>query len=241
MVMKNQTVLITGAARRIGRHLALAVAEAGGNVIIHHANSPEAAAQTAADVQARGVQAWVLTADFNDPRQVQYLMEQAAQIAPLFAVINNASIYEPLSAQQTALSDWQRHLNVNLTAPFLICQAFAALPYNGPTRRILNILDWRALRPAADHFPYIISKAALTAMTRSLAVTYAPNILVNGLALGAILPPSDGSETTDILKSIPAGRWAHLDEVNQSAIFLLDGPEYITGEILHLDGGRQLI
>lgn len=241
MTLKGQTILITGAARRIGRHLALAVAEAGANVIIHHAHSAQDAEHTAAAVRAHGGQAWTIEADFNDPPQAQRLMAEAAQLAPLYAVINNAAIFEPLSAQQTALSDWQRHLDVNLTAPFLICQAFAAQPYSGPTRRILNILDWRALRPAADHFPYTISKAALAALTHALAVAYAPGILVNGLAMGAILPPADGADKSGILKTIPAGRWAHLDEVSQAALFLLDGPEYITGEILHLAGGRQLI
>ena len=105
----------------------------------------------------------------------------------------------------------------------------------------MNILDWRALRPGKDHFPYTISKAALSAMTQSLAVALAPGIIVNGLAFGAILPPSDGGETEDILNDVPVMRWAHLEEVGEALLFLLDGPEYITGEIVHLDGGRHLI
>ena len=96
---------------------------------------------------------------------------------------------------------WTRHLSkigknislINLTAPFLLSQAFAGQAQDGG--RIVNILDWRALRPGADHFPYTISKASLAAMTKSLAVSLAPGIPVNGLALGAILPPSDGAQT----------------------------------------------
>jgi pteridine reductase len=130
---------------------------------------------------------------------------------------------------------------VNLTAPFLLSQAFASNVEPENHGRIVNILDWRALRPGADHFPYTISKAALTALTSSLAVALAPNITVNGLAFGAILPPSDGAETEKILENVPAGRWANLDEVGEALLFLLNGPSYITGEIIHLDGGRHLI
>ena len=102
-------------------------------------------------------------------------------------------------------------------------------------------MDWRALRPGADHLPYTISKAALAALTQSLAVALAPNISVNGLALGAILPPSDGSNTDKIIKDIPVKRWAELEEVGEAALFMLAGPKYITGEILHVDGGRHLV
>ncbi len=242
MSLKGKTVLITGGARRIGRYLALAVARAGGNVILHHAHSPKQAQQTASEVEQSGVRAWIVQADFSQPEEAEKLIKQAATLSQLYAVVNNAAIFEPLEPAETSLADWQRHLNINLTAPFLISRAFAdCCSEAGPSRRIVNVVDWRALRPAEDHFPYTISKAALIAMTQSLAVAFAPKVLVNGLALGAILPPSDGTDTTGILESIPVKRWARLDEVGQALLFLLDGPEYITGEILHLDGGRHLI
>ncbi|HMB21954.1 MAG TPA: SDR family oxidoreductase, partial [Anaerolineales bacterium] len=100
---------------------------------------------------------------------------------------------------------------------------------------------WRALRPGADHFPYTISKAALAALTKSLAVALAPKIIVNGLALGAILPPADGNAAANLTKSIPAGRWAEENEVEQALLFFLTSPSYITGEIMYLDGGRHLV
>ena len=105
----------------------------------------------------------------------------------------------------------------------------------------MNILDWRALRPGADHFPYTISKAALASMTHSLAVALSPDITVNGLALGAILPPSDAKASADIIKNVPLKRWATENEVEEALLFLLTCPRYITGEIIHLDGGRHLI
>ena len=141
--------------------------------------------------------------------------------------------------ETTSLDGWQKHLQINLTAPFLLSLAFAKQAPEGG--RIVNILDWRALRPGADHFPYTISKAALAAMTQSLAVALAPKVIVNGLALGAILPPSDGNVKPDIIKNIPAKRWAEEQEVEQALLFALAGPAYITGEIFHLDGGRHLV
>lgn len=241
MTLNGKTLLITGAARRIGRHLALAAARAGADIILHHSNSPEEAEQTAAEIGHLGRRAWVLQADFQYPEAAEALVKQANQLSSLYAIINNAAIFEPLQLVQTSLVDWQRHLNINLTAPFLLSREFAAqLPADQPGR-IVNILDWRALRPTGDHFPYIVSKAALVALTQALAAALAPRITVNGLALGAVLPPSDGADTSRILRDIPAGRWANLEEVSEALLFLLTGPSFITGEILHVDGGRHLI
>jgi NAD(P)-dependent dehydrogenase (short-subunit alcohol dehydrogenase family) len=239
--LSGKTVLVTGAARRLGYHIALTVAHAGANVILHHAHSPEAAEQVQREVQALGVHASVVSADLSDPLQAQSLFPKALEYGPIDVLINNAAIFEPLTWMTTRLQDWQDHLNINLTAPFLLCQAFASALAPESPGRIINILDWRSDRPGADHFPYNISKSGLAALTRSLAVALAPRITVNGLAFGAILPPSDGSTSDNILKNVPIKRWAEMDDVSQSLLFLLTGPTYITGEIIHLDGGRHLV
>ena len=241
MSLQGKTILVTGGARRVGQHLALAVAQAGADVIIHHANSPGAAEETAGQIRAAGCRAWVLQADFQDPNGAEGLIERAFQLAPLFAIVHNAAIFEAVELANTSLETWQRHFNINLTAPFLLSRDFARLLPTGEDGRMVTMLDWRALRPLGDHFPYTISKAALAAMTHSLAAALAPRITVNGLALGAILPPSDGGDTAWVEKQVPAGRWAELDEVSQALLFLLDGPAYITGEIIHVDGGRHLL
>jgi pteridine reductase len=106
----------------------------------------------------------------------------------------------------------------------------------------VNILDWRALRPGSDHFAYTVSKAALAAMTLSLAQGLAPSIRVNGLALGAILPPPGQAGKTDApIDRVPVGRWGEVEEACQALVFLLAGPQYITGQVLHVDGGRHLL
>jgi pteridine reductase len=169
------------------------------------------------------------------------LVAEASSFGPLFALVNNAAIFEAHTWDTTDIKAWNRHLEINLTAPFLLSQAFARSITETSDGRIVNILDWRALRPGADHMPYTVSKAALAALTRSLAIALAPKIVVNGLAFGAILPPSPTADLDRIIEPVPARRWAQPEEVGQALIFLLDGPGYINGEILHLDGGRHLV
>jgi NAD(P)-dependent dehydrogenase (short-subunit alcohol dehydrogenase family) len=243
--MQSQNILITGAGRRIGRELALAAAQAGANVAIHYYTSAESAEQTAREIRSLGRKAVTLCADLAQVEHLPVLIEMAErELGHLSALVNNASIFEPLDWESTTLGDWERHLRVNLTAPFILSQTFARRLPPSASGRIINILDWRALRPGADHLPYTISKAALAALTRSLAQALAPHITVNGLALGAILPPADQNSTKNlshILANVPAARWANMDEVTAAFVFLLYGPAYLTGEILHLDGGRHLV
>jgi pteridine reductase len=241
MDITGKTVLITGAAIRVGRSLALACAQAGADVVIHYGGSHEAASSLQAEIQALGRKALLFQAELSEPEQVSGLVERAWAWQPIDALVNNASVFDPLTWDQTCLEDWNRTLAINLTAPFLLSQAFARKVGSERTGRIVNLLDWRALRPGPDHLPYTISKAGLAALTRSLAAALAPHITVNGLALGAILPPAGGGDATKVIQPVPAGRWAELSEVNQALIFLLGGPAYITGEILHIDGGRHLV
>jgi pteridine reductase len=241
MTIKGKTVLITGSARRVGYHVALALASAGANIIIHYGRSQDEALQAVRAIEALGVKAWAVQANLEDAQAAAKLMDRAWELSPLFGLINNASIFEPGKLQNTTVEDWQRHMDINLTAPFLLSQNFARRLGSDKPGRIVNMNDWRALRPGKDHFSYTISKAALSALTRALAQSLAPNILVNEIALGAILPPVDGAANPDLMQNIPAGRWAVLEEVGRTILFLMDGPAYITGETLHLDGGRHLI
>lgn len=237
--LKDKCVLITGAARRVGKIFALACATAGADVVIHHGHSDAKAEEVRNEIAGLGRQAWIFKADLNDSEQTRELIPQISASTPLHALVNSAAIFEQLSLERTTIKEWEEHIAINLTAPFLLSQTFARQAVEGG--RIVNILDWRALRPGADHFPYTISKASLAAMTKSLAIALAPRILVNGLALGAILPPSDGASNPDIIKNVPMKRWAHENEIERALIFLLSSPEYITGEIIHLDGGRHLV
>jgi len=241
MSLKGKTVLITGGALRIGRSQALAIARAGGNIVLHYGKSQKEAESLRGEIEAAGRKAFILQADLADPVQVAGLISRAQEFAPLFALVNNASVFEPIGWEDISLEQWNLAMMVNLTTPFLLSQAFARSLEPEGNGRIVNLLDWRALRPGPDHLAYTISKSALAALTHSFAIALAPRITVNGLALGAILPPSNGAPAKVNLEQIPARRWANLEEVGQALIFLLDGPDYITGEIIHVDGGRHLV
>lgn len=230
---------MTGAGRRLGRAFAEALAINGANVIVHYGHSAEEAGGVVRDLEVHGVRAVAIQADLANPVEAAELVSRAEEaIGKVDLLVNNAAIFGPVGALDASIEDWQSHLDVNLTAPFLISQQFARAR-DGAPGSIVNLLDWRALRPGADHFPYTISKAALAALTRGLAVSLAPDIRVNGLALGAILPPSDGG-TNDPLEGVPSERWGTVEEAVEALLFLLAGPEYVTGEILHVDGGRHL-
>lgn len=238
--LTDKTILITGAAYRLGKVMALAAAKRGANVIIHHGHSPAEATATANEIRALGRSAWVLQADLSLTDETQQLISKANAISPLYALVNNASIFTPGGFLETSLTSWQESFNINLTAPFILSQEFVKAHTTNQSGRIINLLDWRALRPGRDHFAYTIAKAGLAAMTKSVALAAAPNITVNAIALGAILPPSEGN-SENILRPVPANRWADLSELEETVLFLLTGPTYISGEIIHLDGGRHLV
>jgi NAD(P)-dependent dehydrogenase (short-subunit alcohol dehydrogenase family) len=239
--LHGKRILITGAARRLGRQFALTCAKAGASVVIHYGHSAEEAQKLVREIEEFGGEAEIFQADLANPPEAIAAFEELLEAkSGWYALINNAAIFEPVKFADTSLATWNRHMDINLTMPFLLSQAFARKLGKQPGR-IINIVDWRALRPGKDHFAYTISKSALAAMTQSLAVILAPDIQVNALALGAILPPSDGGNEDKIIQPVPAGRWAKLEELNEAMLFLLTGPEYITGEIIHLDGGRHLV
>ena len=239
--LHGHAALVTGAGRRLGRAFAEALASRGASVALHYGGSTEAVETAVRLAREAGVRTIALQADLGAPDQAAALLERAqAEIGDVDLLVNSAAIFEPVEVAGTSLESWQRHMAVNLTAPFLLCQSFARLRRGRPGA-IVNILDWRALRPGPDHFPYTVSKAGLAAMTESLAQGLAPYIRVNGLALGAILP-AEGSVpgANSPIAGVPAGRWGTPAEASDALLFLLAGPDFITGHILYLDGGRHL-
>jgi pteridine reductase len=239
--LSGRNALITGGARRLGKAFALALARHRCNIVLHYGTSSKEAEETVAESLALGVNAVALSADLADTSQTKKLFTESTEaLGGIDILINNASLFEPLDWHQTELNSWQIHFDINLTAPFFLSQALGQ-HLDGQRGAILNLLDWRALRPGQDHLPYTITKAGLAALTKSLAQALAPSIRVNGIAPGAILPPPGVEEkTTGLIEGVPAARWGEVDEVVDTMLFLVGGPGYITGEIIHLDGGRHL-
>jgi pteridine reductase len=241
MELLGKNILVTGGAVRIGKLFCLALAKQGANVFIHYGTSKESALETKEKIESFGVEARIFQADLSDTDSAINLIAKVNKFGPLFGLVNNASIFGNHTIEDTTKESWQKHFDVNLTAPFFLSKAFYASLSEKSDGRIVNIVDWRATRPSEDHIAYTISKAGLNALTKSLAVTMAPNVTVNAIAFGAILPPADGGDTSNILNLVPAGRWAYQEEIGQTLVYLMGGPSYITGETIHVDGGRHLV
>lgn len=238
-------ILVTGAARRIGRALVLALHQAGYKVVLHAHRSHQQAQAIADRLNAeRADSAAVLLADLNDHHAVLELGQHAiAAFGRLDALINNASSFYPTPLADTDETQWQDLMASNLKAPyFLIQQTAAELARNRGC--VINIADIFGERPMPRHSIYSMAKAANRMLTQALAQELAPDVRVNGIAPGAILWPEDdqGQEITNPAKLdlIPLQRLGGADAICQAALYLLQQAPYTTGQILAVDGGRSL-
>jgi len=233
--------LVTGGARRVGGAIALGLAEAGCDLVLHYGSSYAEAAQTAAAAEARGVRVVTVSADLADPDAARRVLAAAGDLAPVRLLVNSAAVFPDDDLAGITPARWDRTLAVNLRAPALFTQAFAAALPEGLEGAVVNITDWRTARPYRDHFSYTVAKGGLDTLTRAAAEALAPRIRVNAVALGAILPPpGKGSDYLKALaREIPAGRPGGTDPVVAAVLFLLRTP-FITGEILRVDGGAHL-
>lgn len=239
------SALVTGAGKRIGRAVAEALIERRVATVLHYRSSREGAEEVLAQAEKRGVPATAIQAELTEPAEAERLWREAVEaLGPIDWLVNNASLFEPLSAFDTSLEAWQRNHHIHSTAPFLLSRLLAQQPPrdDDTPRAIVNMLDYRAVQPRDDHFPYTISKAALVAQTLSLAQAFAPHVRVNGIALGNILPPVDGSEEHNppTFRRTPMKRRGTVEETVESVLFQLAGPAFLTGDILYLTGGRHL-
>jgi len=240
----ERTVLITGAARRVGRYLAQHLAARGAAVVIHYHRSATEAEALAEQIRREGGRVRLVDGDLTDPEVAGGLVAQAAgAFGPLDVLVNNASVFRPDDALDTTLAAWNHNLAIHATAPFLLGQSFAKQVPEGRDAVIVNMNDWRASRPGPDHFPYTISKAALHALTVSLAQALGPRgIRVNQLALGAVLPPEGGEEgyLHTLRAEIPTHRFPKLAEVAAGLETFLTN-RALNGQTLFVDGGRHAV
>lgn len=242
MDLQNKNVLVTGAARRIGRATALAFAERGANVIVHYNQSQSPAEQTRDEIRELGVQSYTTQADLYDADQVKHLLTSAReQLDPIRVLVNNASVFDHVSFGDTGPEHWNHNQQVNLSAPVQLMRQFSR-QNNLEEGRIINLLDWRAEQPQSAQFAYSVSKSGLASATKAAAQELGPDITVNGVAPGPILPPdgADEEELAHVIADLPAGRWGDVDDVVQSILFFATSSNFITGDILHVDGGRHL-
>jgi NAD(P)-dependent dehydrogenase (short-subunit alcohol dehydrogenase family) len=238
----SRTALITGAARRIGRAIALDLAAHGWRVGLHYRHSRQDAERLADEIGALGGTATALAANLADPADVRALIERCTEaLGPPSCLVNNASEFLPDTITTLNPSGWDTHLDVNLKAPVFLAQAlYLSLPA-GTEGNVINIVDQRVWRLTPDFFSYTISKAGLWTATQTLAQAMAPRVRVNAIGPGPVLRSVhqtdrdfEAEKAETLLKRGPT-----LEEIAAAVRFILDTPS-MTGQMIALDGGQHL-
>lgn len=250
MDLRGRVALVTGAAHRVGRAIALALAAEGADLVLHYGRSAEAAEATAAEIRALGRRVWPLQADLADPAAIAALFARLRE-APgrLDILVNSAASFKKQSFARITAADWDAALAVNLRAPFLCTQAAAALmaatprPDDAPAL-VLNLADLSGIHPWRGYVQHGVSKAALLHLTRIAARELAPGIRVNAVVPGAVLPPPELDPASPLWRRIgaasPLARSGDPALVGRAVVFLAQS-DYITGVALPVDGGEHLL
>lgn len=238
-----KSVLITGAAKRIGRQMALDLADDGWDVAVHCDQSIEDANEVAILIRAKGRKAVVVQGDLAEDGIAEKLIVKSVEgIGPLTALINNASIFEIDKVGDITSDSWQRHQDINLRSPVMLAQAFAKQLPTTEHGNIINIIDQRVWKLNPRFFSYTMSKSGLWTATRTLAQALAPRIRVNAIGPGPALPSVRMSQE-DFAKQESLtllGRGTSPEEISQAAKFILSQPA-LTGQMIALDGGQHLV
>jgi NAD(P)-dependent dehydrogenase (short-subunit alcohol dehydrogenase family) len=239
-LLKGKTVLVTGAAKRIGRAIALALAERGANVAITYLGSQLEAEDTVRALVAHDVDAFAARCDLRDPESILETMASVIEeFGQLDLLVNNAGIFESEALEKISADQWDAMFATNTRAPFLMAKA--AHPHLRATRgRILNIGSLGGLHPWATHAHYCTSKAALHMLSQTMAKAWAPEISVNCIAPGMIVQGEVEEAYEHFARKTPMQRNGTADDVAAAAIFFATAPHFITGQLLAVDGGLGL-
>ncbi len=228
---------MTGGAHRVGKGITLALARAGADLVLHYNRSAEAAEETAAEVGALGADVAVRQADLSDPDSIAELLAD-----PVDILINSAAGFPSDRLVDVSLEQWNHTLDLNLTAPVFLTQAFARALPDDRNGVVINVTDWKTERPyRGPRFSYTIAKGALDTFTRVAASELAPRIRVNAVALGVILPPADADEghAERLAADTPLEKVGGVEVVAEAVLHFIRN-DFLTGEIQRLNGGAHL-
>lgn len=236
--------LVTGGAKRIGRSLVLALAEAGFDVAVHHRTSPVEAEAAADRVRAAGRRAAVIGADLSRELETVRLMDKVGEaLGPVSLLVNNASLFLDDRVGDLARQTWDLQIETNLRAPLVLSETFAAQASRDPDHDplIINILDQRVLRPNPQFFTYTLTKAALWTATRTIAQALAPHVRVNGIGPGPTLASVHQDEAAFLAEAAgtPLERVVQPEDVCRAALYLIDA-RAVTGQMIAVDSGQHL-
>jgi NAD(P)-dependent dehydrogenase (short-subunit alcohol dehydrogenase family) len=243
MTTAVKTVLVTGAAKRLGRAIVLDLARHGWTIALHYHSSEKEARATAADAETNGVKVALLKADLSRESETASLVERAAaEIGPLAALVNSASLFENDDWYSVTRESWDAHMETNLRAPFVLAQSFARQVPRDGHGAIVNIIDQRVLKPTPQFLSYSLSKAGLKWLTTTLAQALAPRVRVNAVGPGPTIINARQSQT-DFARQREAtvlGRGAEPQDVCDAVRYLLEASA-VTGQMIAVDGGQHLI
>jgi len=243
MKLEGRVALVTGAAKRVGRAIAVRLAKAGCHVAVHYNSSEEAAEKTVAACRQCGVRAVALQADLDDlAATAELVTDVLAEFGRLDVLVNNASVFERMNIDAFTPQDWERTLRINLTAPMVLAHA-AREALTAARGRVINLCDAATARPWPEHLAYCVSKGGLETLTHVLARALAPAVNVVGVAPGVAAWPADYDEATRarLTARIPLQRAGTVDDIAAMVHFLLAEGDYITGTVISVDGGRSAV
>ncbi|MDE2058919.1 MAG: SDR family oxidoreductase [candidate division NC10 bacterium] len=243
MELHGRAVLVTGAARRVGRAIALAMAGRGADLVIHYRSSVSEAHKAVEAVERLGRRAFAIQADLAEPAEVETLADRAVEACgKIDVLVNSAAIFRRTPLEQLTVQDWEQFLRVNLTGPFLLARRLGLLMRRQGAGKIINVADVAGIKPWADFLPYSVSKGMLMTVTQGLAKALAPEVQVNAVVPGTVLPAEEygEKERESIIRGTPLKRIGDPSDIAQTILFLVEGSDFITGQVVVVDGGRSI-
>jgi NAD(P)-dependent dehydrogenase (short-subunit alcohol dehydrogenase family) len=240
---EGKRALVTGASKRLGRETALSLADRGAHLAIHYHHSQDPAEALCQEIRGRGVEAVAIRGDLHDPEVPETLFEEAwRSLGGVDLLVNNASIFPSGRLEEMTLPDLLTNLRINSWAPFLLTRAlWLRLRGTGRHASVVNLLDTRLVGTDLAHAPYHLSKALLAELTTMTALEFAPELQVNGVAPGAVLPPEELDEDYlgTLTAELPLRRRGYPSDITDATLYLLEA-SFVTGQILFVDGGRHI-
>jgi pteridine reductase len=237
--LAGKTALVTGAAKRIGRAIATALAQKGVHVAVHYHQSAPDAVALCDELQRLGVRAWPVQGDLMDAGQTEKILQEAVvRAGPIDLLVNNASIFERDTLWEATEESIAKNVRIHAVAPLILSRELAK---QQRPAHVVNLLDTRVTVYDRDHASYDLSKSMLLTLTRMLALELAPNVAVNAVAPGAILPPPGRGEAhlSKLAHANPQNRLGTPEDIAEAVLFLL-GSRFMTGQVIYVDGGVHM-
>ncbi len=240
--VRNKTALVTGGATRIGRAIATALAKEGANVIVHYNTSAALAQETLAALEGHGVRANAFQADLLEPAQCEHLVEEClAWAGSVQIVVNSASSFGKSSLAELEAADVAANMQLHALAPLLITRGLMGKPADGEPGRVVNMIDAYVHTYQRTHVAYNLSKRSLLDLTGMMALEFAPDVTVNAVAPGLIIPPEgEGADRhADLARKAPLADRGRVADVVDAVLYLVKA-DFVTGQTIYVDGGAHL-